>query len=102
MSRISIRENNLRVEVRSNKFSHVWLDSLSHPTPSWGRSSTSSSLSPSSCSRSDGQQKVRSIPRGIFYPLLPPSPGKDQPNSPGTVLGFRPKSVTDEMVHAFL
>jgi len=28
--------------------------------------------------------------------------GKDQPNSPGAVLGFRPKNVTDEMVYAFL
>jgi len=26
--------------------------------------------------------------------------GKDQPNSPGTVLGFRPKNVTDEMVNS--
>ena len=32
----------------------------------------------------------------------PPFLGKDQPNSPGATLGFRPKNVTDEMVHAFL
>jgi coupling of ubiquitin conjugation to ER degradation protein 1 len=38
------------------------------------------------------------------YLLLVPTPflGKDQPNSPGAVLGFRPKNVTDEMVHTFL
>jgi coupling of ubiquitin conjugation to ER degradation protein 1 len=27
--------------------------------------------------------------------------GKEQPNSPGVVLGFRPKNVTDEMVRTF-
>jgi len=73
------REGMVRVEIRLRitpscgsgerlGFSHVHLDSLSRPTPSWGRSSTSSSLSPSSCLRSGGQQKVRCIPRGVFYP----------------------------------
>lgn len=27
--------------------------------------------------------------------------GKEQPNGPGAILGFRPKHVTDEMVHIF-
>lgn len=30
-----------------------------------------------------------------------PALGKEQPNGPGAVLGFRPKHVTDEMVHIF-
>lgn len=31
--------------------------------------------------------------------ILTITSGKEQPNSPGAVLGFRPKHVTDEMVH---
>lgn len=35
----------------------------------------------------------------LLLPTL--SLGKEQSNSPGAVLGFRPKHVTDEMVHIF-
>lgn len=42
------------------------------------------------------------LPRYLLLIFTPLSLGKDQPNSPGAVLGFRPKNVTDEMVHIFL
>jgi hypothetical protein len=43
-------------------------------------------------------------PLHVLSSRLPPptlSLGKEQSNSPGAALGFRPKHVTDEMVHIF-